>query len=250
VNDPSSQIALVTGGSRGIGRATAIALAKRGIGTVVIGYVENENAAADCCREIDETGAHSLSVRANLALPAGVDRLFDEVQSRFDRLDVLVHCAAIAAFKPLSETRPNQWDLTMNTNARAFLTGAQRALPMMRDGGRMVAVSSLGSVRALRNYGAMGPTKAALESIVRMLAVEMAPRGIRVNAVSAGLVDGTGISALPGADAMLSAARAQTPAGRIATPDEIASVIAFLCDPDSNWITGQTIVADGGWSLV
>lgn len=250
MNDASSQIALVTGGSRGIGRATAIALAKRGIGTVVIGYVENENAAADCCRNIEDAGAKSLAVRANLALPAGVDRLFDEVQSRFDRLDVLVHCAAIAAFKPLSETRPNQWDLTMNTNARAFLTGAQRALPMMRNNGRMVAVSSLGSVRVLRNYGAMGPTKAALESIVRMLAVELAPRGIRVNAVSAGLVADTGVSTLPESSAALASARAQTPMGRIATPDEIASVIAFLCDPASNWITGQTIVADGGWSLV
>jgi enoyl-[acyl-carrier protein] reductase III len=250
VNDPSRQVALVTGGSRGIGRASAIALAKRGIGAVAIGYLENEGAAAECCRVIEDAGAKALAVRANLALPAGVDQLFDQVQSSFDRLDVLVHCAAVGAFKPLSETRANQWDLIMNTNARAFLAGAQRALPMMHDGGRMVAVSSLGSVRALRNYGAMGPTKAALESIVRMLAVELAPRGIRVNAVSAGLVDGTGISALPGADAMLAAARAQTPAGRIATPDEIASVIAFLCDPDSNWITGQTIVADGGWSLV
>jgi enoyl-[acyl-carrier protein] reductase III len=120
----------------------------------------------------------------------------------------------------------------------------------MTDGGSMVAVSSLGAIRALHNYGAMGPTKAALESIVRGLAVELAPRGVRVNAVSAGLVSGTGVGMLPGAEASIVAAGAQTPMGRVARPEEIASVIKFLCEPSSNWITGQTIIADGGWSLV
>jgi enoyl-[acyl-carrier protein] reductase III len=242
--------ALITGGSRGIGRATALALAGAGVTRIVIGYVENESAANEACSEIESAGAKAVAIRANLALPAGVDRLFDDAVAHLDRLDVFVHCAAIAAFKPLAETRPNQWDLTMNTNARSFLTGAQRAATMMTTGGTMVAVSSLGAVRALRNYGAMGPTKAALESIVRGLAVELAPRGVRVNAVSAGLVSGTGVSTLPGAEAALVAAGAQTPMGRVARPEEIASIIAFLCEPASNWITGQTIVADGGWSLV
>lgn len=244
------QCALVTGGSRGIGRATALALAAAGVKRIAIGYVENETAARETCRAVASAGAEAAALRANLALPAGVDQLFDEVGARFDRLDVFVHCAAIAAFKPLAETRPNQWDLTMNTNARSFLSGAQRAAAMMTDGGSMVAVSSPGAVRVLRNYGAMGPTKAALESVVRGLAVELAPRGVRVNAVSAGLVGGTGVAALPGAEAVLAAASAQTPLGRVARPEEIASVIAFLCDPASAWITGQTIVADGGWTLV
>ena len=242
--------ALITGGSRGIGRATALALAGAGVTRIAIGYVENESAANETCRALESNGAKAMAIRANLALPAGVDRLFDDAAAHLGRLDVFVHCAAIAAFKPLSGTRPNQWDLTMNTNARSFLTGAQRAAAVMTDGGSMVAVSSLGAIRALHNYGAMGPTKAALESIVRGLAVELAPRGVRVNAVSAGLVSGTGVGMLPGAEASIVAAGAQTPMGRVARPEEIASVIKFLCEPSSNWITGQTIIADGGWSLV
>jgi enoyl-[acyl-carrier protein] reductase III len=250
VSNASTACALVTGGSRGIGRAAAIALARRGMGAVAIGYVENEDAAMETCRQIEAAGANARAIRANLGAPAGVDQMFDALGAAFDRLDVLVHCAALAAFKPLAETRANQWDITMNTNARSFLAAAQRALPMMHAGGCMVAVSSLGSVRAIPNYGAMGPTKAALEAIVRTLAVELAPRRIRVNAVSAGLVSDTGLTSLPGSAPAIAAASARTPLGRIATPDEIASVIAFLCDPASNWITGQTIVADGGWSLV
>lgn len=242
--------ALVTGGSRGIGRAVAVALARAGVADVVIGYVDNDTAAQEACRAIEAAGARATAIRANLALVDGTDRLFDEMTSRQDRLDVFVHCAALAAFKPLAGTRPNQWDLTMNTNARSFLSGAQRATALMKNGGSMVAVSSLGAARALPNYGAMGPTKAALESIVRGLAVELAPQHVRVNAVSAGLVSDTGIDALPGVDAARAAASARTPMGRIARPDEIASVIVFLCEAASNWITGQTIVVDGGWSLV
>jgi enoyl-[acyl-carrier protein] reductase III len=244
-----SKCALVTGGSRGIGRATALALAGDGITRIVVGYLENEDAARETCRAVASLGAEAFAVRANLASPDGLDQLFDDVAARFDRLDVFVHCAAIAAFKPLVETRPNQWDITMNTNARSFLAGAQRATALMSHGGSMVAVSSLGAVRALRNYGAMGPTKAALESIVRGLAVELAPRAVRVNAVSAGLVTGTGIDSLPGMETAIAAASARTPLGRVARPEEIASIIAFLCKPASHWITGQTIIADGGWSL-
>lgn len=241
---------LVTGGSRGIGRASALALVHAGAKRVAIGYVENDDAAQQTCRDLEALGAEALAVRANVANPAEIDRMFDEVATRFDGIDALVHCAAIAAFKPLADTRPNQWDITMNTNARAFLVAAQHAGALMTDGGSMVAVSSLGAVRALPNYGAMGATKAALESLVRSLAVELAPRGIRVNAVSAGLVEETGVARLPGARAIAAAAASRTPLGGVATPDKIASVIAFLCTPASFWITGQTIVADGGWSLV
>jgi len=244
------QRALVTGGSRGIGRATALALARAGATHVAIGYVENEDAARQTCRDIQAMGAEALMVRANVASPAEVETMLDEVAARFQHIDTLVHCAAIAAFKALADTRPNQWDITMNTNARSFLLAAQRAGALMEDGGAMVAVSSLGAVRALPHYGAMGATKAALESLVRGLAVELAPRGIRVNAVSAGLVSDTGVTGLPGARAIVDATAARTPLGRVATPAEIASVIAFLCTPASSWITGQTVVADGGWSLV
>ncbi|HEU4930173.1 MAG TPA: SDR family oxidoreductase [Candidatus Krumholzibacteria bacterium] len=241
--------ALVTGGSRGIGRAAAVALAQAGARHVVIGYVENEAAAHEACREVDAAGAGSHMVRANLAHPAEIDRLFDDVRARLDRIDIFVHCAALAAFKPLMSTRQNQWDLTVNINARAFLLCVQQCAPLMVHGGSIVAVSSLGSSRVMPAYGAMGPTKAALESLVRGLAVELGPRGIRVNAVSAGLITGTAAAELAGAGAALSAARARTPLARDGEPGDLAGVIAFLAGSDSGWITGQTIVADGGYSL-
>ena len=240
---------LVTGGSRGIGRAAAVALAQAGARQVVVGFVENEAAAHETCREIEATGAGAHMVRANLAYPAEIDSLFDNVRAKLDRNDVFVHCAALAAFKPLMSTRQNQWDLTLNINARSFLLCVQQCAPLMVHGGSIVAVSSLGSTRVMPEYGAMGPTKAALESLVRGLAVELGPRGIRVNAVSAGLITGTGAAELPGAHAALSAVRVHTPLARNGEPGDLAGVIAFLAGADSGFITGQTIVADGGYSL-
>ncbi len=240
---------LVTGGSRGIGRAAAIAHARAGAAHVVVGFVENEAAARATCAEITALGAEASCVRANLAQPAEIDRLFDEIRARLDRLDAFVHCAAIGAFKSLMTTKTNQWDLTMHVNARSFLLCVQQCAPLMAHGGSVVAVSSLGSTRVIPGYGAMGPAKASLECLVRTLAVELAPRGIRVNAVSAGLIAGTAVAELPGADAALAAVRSRTPLGRVGEPDDVASVIVFLTESASGWITGQTIVADGGYSL-
>lgn len=241
--------ALVSGGSRGIGRAVSLALAGAGVETVLVNYLQDDVAATAVQRELEQRGARAVLLKANLASPDEIDRLFVRVRAATARLDFFVHCAALTAFKRLADTRPNQWDLTMNINARGFLLCAQQAAPLM-PAGAMVAITSLGSIRVVPDYGAMGPTKAALEAVVRYLAVELAPRGIRVNAVAGGLVETESLARFSEPEQRRRAAIMRTPLGRIGTPEEIADVTTFLLSPAARWICGQTIVADGGFSLL
>ena len=241
--------ALVTGGSRGIGRAVSLALAEAGVETIFINYLQDDAAATATQQAVAARSGRAILVKANLASPDEIDRLFAVVRRDVGRLDYLVHCAALTAFKRLQDTRPNQWDLTLNINARGFLLCAQQAAGLMQ-GGAMVAMTSLGGLRVVPDYGAMGPAKAALEAVVRYLAVELAPREIRVNAVAAGLVETESIRMFPAADARRQAAVARTPGGRVGTPEEIAAVALFLLSPTARWICGQAIVADGGFSLL
>jgi enoyl-[acyl-carrier protein] reductase III len=240
-----SGVAFITGGTRGIGRAVAMKLAER-TGTLILGYVDNDSAASSTQAEITNLQCECLLVKANLAVPAEVDALIGQIRDRFSHLDIFVHCAALGSFKPTIDTKANQWDLTMNVSARSFLLCLQQLAPMM-NGGTAVAVSSLGSTRVTPRYSAMGPAKAALESLVRYLASELAPRGVRVNAVTAGLVGGT--TAANHMTGVFEHVLSRTPAGRLASPDDIADVIVFLTEPSSRWILGQSIVADGGYSL-
>jgi enoyl-[acyl-carrier protein] reductase III len=240
--------ALITGGTRGIGRAIAEALAAAGAGTLITNYLQNEEAAGHTRARCEALGARCIPVRANVLSPDEIDRLFAAAAREVTELQCFVHCAALNAFKPLTNIKPNQWDITMNISTRAFLLCAQRCLPLMRAGA-IIAVSSLGARRVLPNYGALGPAKAALECAVRYLAAELAPRGIRVNGVTAGPVDTESIRMFPGADALIAEAVARTPAGRLGQPDDIADVVLFLAGDAARWIHGHIIVADGGLSL-
>ena len=171
-----------------------------------------------------------------------------EQVAQLGALDVLVHNAATGVILPALETEDKHWDWTMTANARALLSLARVAAPQMPSGSSIVGISSLGSHRVLDNYSLVGTSKAALEALIRYLAVELAPRGIRVNAVSGGVVDTGALEHFPNREEMLSSGRAN-PAGRLVSPEDIANAVVFLCSPQAEMIRGQTIVVDGGWSL-
>ena len=234
----------VTGGSRGIGREIALRFADEGAKSVAIGYLRNDLAAETVAEELRDRGAEPVLVRGNVSS----EKVADQVTA-LGPLDALVHSAASGVIRPALETEEKHWDWTMNANARALLSLAKAAAPSMPQGSAIVAISSLGSFRVLENYVLVGTSKAALESIVRYLGVELAPRGIRVNAVSGGIVDTDALEHFPNREEMLRAARERTPAGRMVEPRDIADAVLFLSGPQSQMICGQTLIVDGGFSL-
>ncbi|MGH3066348.1 MAG: SDR family oxidoreductase [Gaiellaceae bacterium] len=235
---------LVTGGSRGIGKAIALRFASLGAAHVAIGYMRGDTAAEQTAEELRTLGTEPTFLRGNVAS----ERIADEVAG-LGPLDVLVHSAATGVIRPALETDDKHWDWTLSANARALLSLTRAAAPTMKPGASIIGLSSLGSTRVLENYALVGASKAALEALVRYLAVELAPRGIRVNAVSAGVVETGALEHFPNREAMLEMG-ASNPVGRIVTPEDIAACVTFLCSPDAEMIRGQTLVVDGGWSLL
>jgi len=234
---------LITGGSRGIGRAIALRFARDGARRIAIGYLRNDRAAEETAEELRAAGAEPVLVRGNVTS----GRVLQQVAA-LGPLDVLVHNAATGVIRPALETEDKHWDWTMNANARSLLALARVAAPQMPGGSSIVAISSLGAQRVLDNYTLVGTSKAALEALVRYLAVELAARGIRVNAVSGGVVETGALEHFPNREAMLEAG-ASNPAGRLVAPEDIAGAVAFLCSPDAEMVRGQTLVVDGGFSL-
>jgi enoyl-[acyl-carrier protein] reductase III len=235
---------LVTGGSRGIGREIARRFAADGAKRVAIGYLRNDTAAEQAADELRALGAEPVLVRGNVAST----RVAEEIAA-LGALDAVVHAAATGVIRPALETTDKHFDWTMAANARAFLALARAAAPQMQAGSSLVAISSLGSDRVLENYALVGTSKAALEALVRYLAVELAPQGIRVNAVSGGVVETDALDHFPNREQMLSWSAERTPAGRLVEPTDIADAVAFLCSPQAEMIRGQTLVVDGGFSL-
>jgi enoyl-[acyl-carrier protein] reductase III len=235
---------LVTGGSRGIGKAIALELAREGAARVAIGYLRSDRAAEETAEELRALGAEPVLVRGNISS----QRVLEQV-AELGSLAALVHSAATGVARPALETDTRHWDWTLNANARALLQLTAAVAPGMASGSSIVAISSLGSTRVLKNYALVGTSKAALEALVRYLAVELAPRGIRVNAVSGGLVETGALEHFPNREEMLRMSRERTPAGRMVTSEDIAGVVAFLISPAAEMIRGQTIIVDGGFSL-
>ena len=247
-----NKIVLVTGSSRGIGKAIALQFARQGA-DVVINYHRNEAPAQEVADQARAFGRKAIVVRANLSKPEDIDLLFEQVTSQMGGLDIFISNAASGFNRPALAQKVSGWDWTMDVNARAFLFASQRAVPLLeaRGGGAIVAISSPGAQRVLPDYVAVGASKAALEALVRYLAVELAPRNIAVNAVSPSLVLTDALqhfSALSAPDTIPNAI-AKTPAGRLVTPEDIAGVVGFLCSPQAAMIRGQVIVIDGGYTL-
>jgi len=247
-----NKVALVTGSGRGIGRAIALHLAGKGA-DVVVNFFRNRAPAEKTAREIEALGRRSLLVKADMGDLDDINRLFDETEQTFGGLDIFIHNAASGYNRPALEQKPKGWDWTMNINARSLLFAAQRAVPLMekRGGGRIISISSPGSSRVLPDYVVVGASKAAIESLTRYLAVELALKNIVVNAVSPGIVETDALKHFDKlADrSILQKTIAATPAGRLVTPEDVAEVVAFLCTPAASMIRGQVIVVDGGYTL-
>jgi NAD(P)-dependent dehydrogenase (short-subunit alcohol dehydrogenase family)/3-oxoacyl-(acyl-carrier-protein) synthase len=249
-NEPfRGRVVLVTGGARGVGRAISTAFARLGA-HVIVNYFHATDEASALLAELREAGHSAEPIRASVAMQTQVNAMFDTVTERHGRLDVLVNNAAAGALLPLSELDESHWRRALDTNLRGSLWCSRRAAALMRDGSAIVNLSSLGSTMVINDYLTVGTSKAAVESLTRYLAVEFAPTGIRVNTASGGLVDGSVAGLFPRADQLAAQVKAATPLGhRLGTEEELAELVVFLASPQSSWITGQNVVADGGLSL-
>lgn len=247
----SEKVALITGSSRGIGKAAALRLAKDGY-DIVINYARSKKAALETAEEIESLGRKVLVIKANVGDVKKIKQMFAEIDEVYGRLDVFVNNAASGVLRPVMELEESHWDWTMNINSKALLFCAQEAAKLMEKngGGKIVSISSLGSIRYLENYTTVGVSKAALEALTRYLAVELSAKNIVVNAVSGGAVDTEALKHFPNREELLAEARAKTPAGRMVEIDDIVNSVMFLVSEKAGMIRGQTLIVDGGISLL
>jgi enoyl-[acyl-carrier protein] reductase III len=232
---------LVTGGTRGIGRAISMRFARAGA-EVIANYVRDPKAA-----EAAGEGLRIELCRADLTSPKGMEQLVSQVQDRFTTLSTLVHCAATGVHRPFDQLTLRHFDWTFALNSRAFFELMLHLLPRFdAQGGSVLALSSDGATRAIPHYTVVGASKGALEAMVRHMAVELAPRGIRVNTLSCGSVQTDAWKAMPDAEKRLAETCRRSPAGRLVTLDEVAWSAQFLCSDAASGIIGQALVVDGG----
>ena len=243
------KIALVTGGARGIGRAIARRLGQAGCDVAVNYYNSSEEAEA-LCKELEGMGRRACAIQANVADPKSVKELMEEFRKKFDRLDILVNNAASGVLKPALKMSLKHWRWCMETNALSLNLLVQEARPLMKEGGRVLVLSSIGARRAIPEYAFIGASKAALESLVRSLSVELAPAGIAVNTISAGVVDTDALRYFPNREKLLEEFKAKSLIGREIHPEDVANVAYLLCLPEAETIRGQTIFVDAGYSIV
>jgi len=247
----AGKIALVTGAARGIGRAIALRLAQGGA-DLVINYVTSEAGANQLAEQARGLGRRAEVVNADAVKPEGIAKLFAAVQSHFGALDIYVNNAIdVATYGPVTRQRIEGWEHTVNGNTSALLLSAQRAVPLMKGRrGKILSLSSLGSQHYIPGYASIGVTKAATEALTRYMAVELGKHGINCNTLSGGPIDTDALKLFANYAQMKEACEKLSPAGRIGTPEDLAEVAAFLCSDAANWIYGQTIIADGGLSLL
>jgi len=244
----AGKVALVTGAARGIGRAIATKLAGHGC-DVAVNYYNSAEPAEELCAQIRAQGRKAVAIQASVGIPDSVDEMFETLRKEFDHLDFLVSNAASGVLKPTVEMTLKHWRWCLETNALALNLLVQRALPLFGADARVIAMSSLGAQRAMPNYGFIGASKAALEALARALAQELGPRGVRVNVVSAGVVDTDALAYFPNRAEVLADYSRRAPAGPVLTPQDVADAVYLLCLPEARMINGHTLVVDGGFAI-
>jgi len=242
------KLALVTGSGRGIGRAIALELASQG-SDIIVNFFRRREAAEQTAKEIEATGVQAEVIKANVGDPAKIDEMFDTISSKFGHLDIFISNAASGVGRSIMDLDVKAWNWTMDINVRAFLLSAQRAAKLMEGrSGKIVSISSLGSFLVWPTYAAVGVSKAALEALTRYLAIELAPKGICVNAVAASAVETEALKFYI-KEGFMTDTRQATPVGRMVAPEDVANVVAFLCSEEAFMIRGQVIIVDGGTSV-
>ncbi|MXZ02722.1 MAG: SDR family oxidoreductase [Chloroflexi bacterium] len=245
----SGKVALITGGSRGIGRAICLELARRGA-DICFNYLRGHTSARATEEELQSLGVQTLRHRANVANPEAIQELVTAISEKFGRIDILVNNAASGVMRSSLELEEKHWDWTQDINVKGPWLLTSKAAKLMDSDARVINLSSPGSGRVLPSYFAVGVSKAALEAVTRYMAIDLAPKGISVNAVSAGFVQTDALDAFPDELGIRDVASRDTPAGRAVTAEEVAKVVAMLCSPDAEMIRGQVIVVDGGEMLL
>ncbi len=244
----TGKTALITGGSRGIGRAIALKLGRAGCDVAIL-YHNSHEEAEEVCSTLRTLGRRAQAIQADVSDPEIIREAFDTFRTQFKCVDFVVSNAAIGVLRPALELSQKHWRRCLETNALALNMLAQQAVPLMPRGGRILAISSLGSTRAIPQYAFIGASKAALESLARSLAQELGPRGIGVNVVSAGVVDTDALKYFPNREQLLAEYARRTPAGPTLTPEDVANAVYLLCLPEASMITGHTLVVDGGYCI-
>ena len=247
----SGRLALVTGSSRGIGRAIALKLGEAGA-DVAVNFVTRSADAEQVVSALRAMGRRAFAERANVADLKQLGALFDRVQAEWGGLDIYINNAIdVAAFGPVRRLRPDAWRHTIDSHVTTFLVGAQHAARLMAGRrGTIVALSSLGARAYVPGYAPIGVGKAAIEALTRYLAMELGPSDIRVNTVSAGPIDTDSLRQFSTFDQMKDASIRYAPGRRMGEVDDVADVVTFLCSDAARWIYGQTLVVDGGFSLL
>ncbi|KTD23305.1 enoyl-[acyl-carrier-protein] reductase FabL [Legionella londiniensis] len=245
----TGKVALITGGARGIGRATALKLAQEGCDIALV-YFNSSDSASELAEHIKQMGRHAVAIQANVADHQSVRELFDDFKEHFSKLDFLVSNAASGVLKPAMKMTTKHWRWCMETNALALNHLVSEARSLMPAGSRVLALSSLGAQRAIPNYAFIGASKAALEALVRSLSLELAPMGISVNTVSAGVVDTDALKHFPNREQLLDEYQAHALAKRPLMPEDVANAIYLLCLPEAEMIKGHTLYVDAGYSVV
>jgi enoyl-[acyl-carrier protein] reductase III len=247
--DTDEKVALVTGGTRGIGLAISLALASSGYRVYAV-YARDSKAAKSLAERAKKTGLDIRCLRADIADDDGRALCLKTIKAETKHIHVIVHCAASGVHRETTKLTPKHIRWTFDVNVVSIQALLLELVPMMSAGGRIVGLTSFGATHATSlTYGAVGSSKAALESLFRHYAGELAPRGISVNLISPGLVDTQAIDAFPDKEYQMVTALALTPTGRLTTPDDVAGVVLFACSEAASQIVGQTIYVDGGRSL-